>query len=417
MKKLLIVQNLNANKGNALVMHAMKASLLKEYPEVTISMTAYDIEKAREDYRLETAEWLISFTKIVHAKTRVLMTIYFLREIFWIIYSLFWICFHKIGFDFYVPNFKKKTIGLYLNSDVVVIPAGHSFTNLNGFHLNVSHCYALLFAIWLGKKTMIYSQTVGPFFGRFGKLTEMLCNHIVNRVDLVTVREKNSYLKYSHLKNTHLTSEIVFSLEAEDKMGADVEDIKRLKATGKIVVGVTIHHIYYKHYFNKEEYTRIMSDIFDSIIEKYQCEVLIIPMETKYEHGGDRPIARKMQSIAENSSQIHILSGDFDAVTTSAIIAQTDIFIGTKTHSIVCSLRSGVPTISISYQSKSNEFMALFDVLENAINLKDMNFDRFMNIFDYVYKNREVVRKKQQDCLVGVREKALLNNKLLMTLF
>jgi len=94
-----------------------------------------------------------------------------------------------------------------------------------------------------------------------------------------------------------------------------------------------------------------------------------------------------------------------------------DVFIGTKTHSIVYGLKSGVPTISISYHEKSNDFMQMFGVRNHAINLKDLNVDDFMVIFRDVVADRQGVRARQQTALQKVRAAALENNRLLVSLF
>ena len=162
---------------------------------------------------------------------------------------------------------------------------------------------------------------------------------------------------------------------------------------------------------------QLMSNIFDEITTKYNCRILIIPMEASYHKGGDRPIAKEMRDLSKNSMKIDILDGDLDPLMTSSVIANTDLFIGTKTHSIVYGLKSLIPTVSISYQQKSTEFMKMFHVEENAIDLDGLNVESFMNIFDRVYNNQEKYIKIQKDSYEKVKEKSLENNKFILSLF
>ena len=101
----------------------------------------------------------------------------------------------------------------------------------------------------------------------------------------------------------------------------------------------------------------------------------------------------------------------------AAIIAKTDIFIGTKTHSIVYGLKSFVPTISISYQQKSNEFMKMFNVLNNAIDLKDLNTEKFMKIFNDVLEKQDFYSNIQKKSYSKVKQLVEENNKYLLSLF
>lgn len=417
MKNLLIIQNYNANKGDSSVIHTMKKTILNMDNNVSISLTSYDPKLAKNEYKLESAEWIINFRNIKLAKSKLGKLYYFSKELLWIVYSLIWILFYKLGLTLPLPDFKKHTINLYLNSHVVVLPGGHFFTNLNGFPVNISHAYGLMFAKWMGKKTMIYSQTVGPFFGKFGNITKKISDYVIKRTDIVTLREEDSTQYCKGYKNVHVTAETVFALPTDRNIAKSIKQLNDLRESGKLVVGVTIHHIYFKHFFSRNEYVNLMANIFDEIIKKSNCELLIIPMEASYHKGGDRPIANEMRNICERKDSVHILEGDLDPLTTSSVIANTDIFIGTKTHSIVYGLKSIVPTISISYQQKSTEFMKMFGVEENAIDLQVLNVDDFMQIFHNVSTHQEKYKQVQQTHYKIVKDKSLQNNRFLLSLF
>ncbi|BCD62076.1 colanic acid/amylovoran biosynthesis protein [Nitratiruptor sp. YY08-26] len=417
MKKLLIIQNYNANKGDSSVVHTMKKIILDKNPNIDIALTSYDPSFAKEEYKLNSAEWLINFRNIKLAESKIRKIYFFLKEFLWIIYSVVWIVFYKVKIKLPIPKFKRDTIELYIDSEVVVLPGGHFFTNLNSFPVVFSHFYGLLFAKLMGKKTMIFSQTIGPFFGKFRKLTELMTNFIIKKTDIVTLREEDSLQYCKKYKNVFVTAETVFALPTNRKLAEKIHQLKNLKVDERMIIGVTIHHIYFKHFFSKDEYLKIMSNIFDRVIERSNCNILIIPMEASYHKGGDRPIAKEIRNLCKEEKYVHILDGDLDPIITSSVIANMDIFIGTKTHSIVYGLKSFVPTISISYQQKSTEFMKMFGVEENAINLKDLNIEKFMTIFNRIYENKEKYSKIQKINYEKVKNRSLQNFKYLLSLF
>jgi len=417
MKKILIIQNYNANKGDSSVVHTMKKTILEMSPDVNIKLTSYDPQMAKEEYGLESAEWIINFKNIKLANSKISKLYFFIKEFLWIIYSLVWISFYKLGIKLPLPKNKKNTIALYLESEVVVLPGGHFFTNLNGFPINISHAYGVLYAKWLGKKTMIYSQTVGPFFGKFGTITQKIADYVIKSTDIVTLRENDSTQYCKGYPNVHVTAETVFALPTDKLKAENLTQLKELRQENKLLIGVTIHHIYFKHFFSRKDYITLMSNIFDKIIEQIDCTILIIPMEASYHKGGDRPIANEMRKISKNSERIHILDGDLDPLMTSSVIANTDLFIGTKTHSIVYGLKSIVPTVSISYQQKSTEFMKMFNVEENAVDLDGLTLQAFTNIFKRVYENQKKYADTQRDAYKKVKEQSLENNRYLLSLF
>lgn len=417
MKNLLIIQNYNANKGDSSVIHTMLKTISKADNALNIRVTSYNPELARDEYGIDSEEWIINFRNIKLSKSKFSKIYYFLKEFIWIVYSLIWMVFFKVDLKMPLPKFKRKTIELYMKSDVIVLPGGHFFTNLNAFPVNFSHLYGLLYAKWMGKKTMIYSQTVGPFFGKFSYVTQKMTNFIISKTDIVTLREEDSKKYCKNCNNVYITAETVFSLAIDTHISDKIEQLQQLKNKNKILVGVTIHHIYYKHFFTKKEYIELMSNIFDEIVSKYNCNILIIPMEANYHSGGDRPIAKEMKQISKGKNSIFILEGDLDPITTSSVISNTDIFIGTKTHSVVYGLKSLVPTVSISYQQKSTEFMKMFGVENNAIALEGLTKSSFMNIFSEVFYHRKKYKDREKEHYKIVKEKSLENNKFLLSLF
>jgi len=417
MKRLLIVQSYNANKGNSSVIHAMKRTLLAGWPDLCIALTAYDPNKAQQEYGLESSDWLIDLRRIKLAKAKALKGLYIICEGLWILYSMLWLIISRIGLHLPVPRFKKKTIQLYLRSNVVVLPGGHLFTNLNSFITNLAHFYGLFFAVGLKKRCMIYAETIGPFFGIWGPISFLLTRFLLKKVDAVSVRDKNSLQYCRGLKNVYLTAECVFGLETDRSLAEHLPDVVRMESDGRLRVGATIHHIFYRRFFSHAQYVALMAAIFDRIIADFDAEILVIPMEDSCHGGGDRPIIREMIGAMKEAQHIHVLEGDHDCILTSSVLARMDIFIGTKTHSIVYGLKSSVPTISISYHDKANEFMEMFGMLDHAINLKELTVEALLGIFRKVVQNRAQIADIQQKALNRIRHDALENNKLLMALF
>ena len=110
MKNLLIIQNYNANKGDSSVIHTMKKTISEMNSNIDICLTSYDPKMAREEYSLDSSEWIINFRSIKLANSKISKLYFFLKEFLWILYSVVWIVFYKIGLKLPLPKKKKKTI-------------------------------------------------------------------------------------------------------------------------------------------------------------------------------------------------------------------------------------------------------------------------------------------------------------------
>lgn len=412
-KNILIVQNFNPNKGNNSVISAIMYALKDDH--VNIEITSAVPETAIPQYEVECYDWLVSYKNILYNKSKVKKVCALLREMMWVCYLFIWILFYKIHIVLWLPARKKKTVKAYQRADIVVFPGGHSFTTMNGFAQVFSHCIGFYFGKILGKKTMVYAHTIGPFQGCFSGIIKWMSMYVLKRTDLITVREKDS-MKYMQGCNVVLTAETVFSIPTDMSLAKQVTEFDFLRKQGKMVVGLTIHHIYYKYFFGKEEYIRHMVDILDMITINFDCNVLLIPMEANTGNYNDRHLAKELKEQMQNPEMFTIIEEDYEPSVTASIIANCDMFIGTKTHSIVYALKGEVPILCIAYQQKSNEFMNSYGVLENSINLKDIDRGRVLDIFTRMYNNLDTIRNTQKENNVIIRCKSLKNKELLLKL-
>ncbi len=412
-KNILVVQNFNPNKGNSSVISATM-HVLKEY-DVNIEITSAVPEKGRKQYNVNCYDWLVSYKDIIYQKSKFKKVIALIKEMCWVVYLFIWIGFYKIGVTMPVPKRKKETIDAYKKADVVVFPGGHSFTTMNGLGQVFSHCIGFHFGNILGKKTMVYAHTIGPFKGRFSGIIKWMSMYVLKRTTLITIREKDS-MKFCKNFNAKLTAETVFSLPTELSLADNNTELTELRKEKKPIIGLTIHHIYYKYFFTKEGYMKIMTDIINLIIDKYNCNVLLIPMESKTGNYNDRDMAYEMKEMLNNKECFKIIENDYESNVTAAIIGSCDLFIGTKTHSIVYGLKSEVPTLSIAYQQKANEFMEMYGVLENSINLNELNAIEFEKIFSRMMNNLKDVREREQKFNNIIINKSLENRDLLINL-
>ena len=412
-KNILIVQNFNPNKGNNSVVTAMMSAL--QGVDVNIEITSAVPESAVEQYGVPCFDWLVSYKNILYSKSKIKKLLALICEILWVIYLLIWIVMFKIHIKLWVPMRKKKTIDAYQRADVVVFPGGHSFTTMNGLGQVFSHCMGFYFGKIIGKKTMVYAHTVGPFTGIWAPIIRGMSLYVLKRTDVVTIREKDS-LKYCTRCNAILTAETVFGIPTELQQADCVKELQEIRETGNIVVGLTIHHIYYKYFFTKDEYIRIMADCINIMTQQFACNVLLIPMESKTGNYNDRDLAYEIKKMLVLPESFKIIDEDYEPIVTSAIIGKCDMFVGTKTHSIVYGLKAEVPTLCIAYQQKANEFMEMYGVPENAINLSDLNSTIFQAVFSRMIADLDGIKTIQRNHNKLVRQKALENRDILLTL-
>lgn len=416
MKNILIVQVYNANKGNASVITAMLDGI-RRIPDVNVDLTAYAPEKASEEYGIPACERLCDVRRIAKSKgLRKLIAI--LDEIMFVLYFPLWWFGTRCRIPMPLSNRRRKVIRFYKAADVVVLPDGHSFTSLNGLFGNISHLIGMFAATALHKKTMIYGQTLGPFHGFKGFFEEFWFKRLLKRVDVVTVRDQLSYDTYTHFcSNLYKTAEIVFALNSQ-KLSSDVAlFLSNVRENRRKVFMVTIHHLYYRYFFRRNEYVTLMANCLRETVLKYDLSLVMIPMEDAMRDGGDRKMIHEILDKA-NLPEDHVFVPEMEISPeeTASLIAEADYFTGTKTHSVVYGLKGAVPMIGLAYQNKTREFMRMFDNEKFVIDLKKLTLGEFRRLFDLLVENADEVQTKLQKKRNEIVALALKNNEYLIQL-
>lgn len=94
----------------------------------------------------------------------------------------------------------------------------------------------------------------------------------------------------------------------------------------------------------------------------------------------DLKVSEKILEKISNKKKIRIVDEDLDVYNLKGIIANAQLHIGARYHSIIASLSTGVPTIAFSWHEKYQDIMKMYE-MEKYI--YDGTSD-IQNLFDYV---------------------------------
>lgn len=416
LKKVLIIQNYNANKGDDSVVSSMLESLRTE-SETKFFLTSYDPRQAEQTYGVKAEDFLLNGRNIRLA-TGIKKYVYMIEELLFLTYMPLWYWGTCLHLPMPLSAKRRKVLALYHAADVVILPGGHFFTSFNGLFTNLSHFVGISAAFALRKKTMIYAQTLGPFWGWKGILEKFMLLQVLKKIDVITVRDQSSLTKFHRFcKNIHLTADIVFAMQVPQLSKDNIELLQTARRLGRKLLGVTIHHIYYRHFFSREQYVSIMAESLQKCVKEFNLNLFMIPMENGMHQGGDRKIiAEILERSGIEKERIVIPSAELSSADTAALIAGMDYFIGTKTHSVAYGLKGGIPTLGIVYQEKTREFMKLFNQTDYALDLKGLQPETLFKTFSKLIMNQETVRATLKEKISEISKLALSNNQYLREL-
>jgi len=256
--------------------------------------------------------------------------------------------------------------------------------------------------IWLAKKmkmkVMIYANGIGPLNK---KNNRTLTKHVVDKVDVITLREELSYKELASLNITkpqiYVTADPAFTIQPEN-----VENIDCLLLDEGIDPTASYIGISVRKWHGHDKYETTIADIADYIIENYGVNVLFIPMH----YPGDLAIIENIQAKMKNKS--YAITKKHSVSEILGIIGKTEMLIGMRLHALVFAASIGVPIVGIVYEPKVEGFLK-YSNQASVGHVNSLEFDKAIKIIDDTWNNKERIKDQLKTTTASLKERALSN--------
>jgi colanic acid/amylovoran biosynthesis protein len=288
---------------------------------------------------------------------------------------------------FPLPKNLRDVVVLYQEADLIIPVGGGYIRSKAGFMSSVVLFFILqpiVFSYILGKTTVGYTQSIGPFGNKF---QEAMAKFTVKRINGIIVREQ---ISLRLLKKWGITKNVLLSVDSGFAFVSNAtkdirEELKIPKK--KILVGVTVRD--WLKPKEQERYEKAFAKFCDAVIEKYDAAVIFIPQVTvAHHHDDDRTSARKVYDLMERKNDAHVLTDQYDHKTIKAIYGQLDYLVGTRFHSVIFALASYVPSIAIEYEHKTRGIMAELGLGEWMVDIQAVEADQLISLFEKLTTHR-----------------------------
>ena len=256
--------------------------------------------------------------------------------------------------------------------------------------------YSSIIAVILRKKIIALGHSVGPIVG---KLSKTLIRFCFMRFYSIVVRE---HISMDILKNElnlpisklELMPDIAFWSENRKKnehLGInhflEFENYETV-ASQKVMVGITVRDWHFpmqgKAFDYRYNYMNTIASFIDKLHVELGADIFFMPHALE-----DQIITQEIADMAKFSSPI-VFSGDYSTSELRQLYGEMDIFIGTRIHSDIFALSSGVPTVAIAYEiPKGFGIISMVEESECIINIAEINLECLWNIAIKLFQERE----------------------------
>ena len=241
-----------------------------------------------------------------------------------------------------------------LSADLLISGGGSLLQNVTSRRSLYYYLGIIFLAKLFGCKVMLYAQGIGPIRG---KIAHWLMKIIVNRVNLITVRDRGSL---NELKRLDITQPKIFCTAdpvlAIKPVPLDIgkKILARYSVTDepkKIpLIGVAV-----RRWIDWGQCQSELASAFDKLIEAAGAKIIFIP----FHFPEDVKAARSIVQLMKNPCTV--MEEEFTTSEFLSLVGCMDALIGIRLHALIFAGIMNVPLIGISYDPKIDRFLDLID--------------------------------------------------------
>jgi polysaccharide pyruvyl transferase WcaK-like protein len=240
-----------------------------------------------------------------------------------------------------------------ITSDVVVLAGGgYLFSATRKVNASLIHSLAIIWLAVLSRKPIVMMpQSIGPLRGRFDR---WIVKRTLSKVGPIVVREGAAYAEVEQLLHSATTS--LVPDVALYGWGAKARRERPRVPTARRRVGIVVMDWTWARAAPPDELTRYVRKLVTLIesLEAHAVDSLLLGgSNLPQANQDDMIVVRRIAELAIERGGRPTIAEMSDPETFRLLLRTLDVVIGTRLHSCLLALASGVPAIALGYQPKS----------------------------------------------------------------
>ena len=276
-------------------------------------------------------------------------------------------------------------------SDVLLSGGGSLLQDSTSTRSLMYYLSITVMAKLLRKKVMLYANGIGPVSG---KRNRRLVKQVVNRADLITLREENSYEELLSMgvnpKKCFVTADPAFTMN-----GIGAEASRALLQAEGVPLDKPILVVSVRKWKDMDKFICRFARMCDTIVEKYDRNIVFLGMQMP----NDIIVSEKVR--AQMKQKAYILKNNHSPYEVMGIISQADFILSMRLHTLIFAAKQQVPLIGFVYDPKIEYYLEKLEMPSGG-KLKEFDPETTLEYVDSVIRNKEAYVEK-----LGEKEKEL----------
>ncbi|MDO4753941.1 MAG: polysaccharide pyruvyl transferase CsaB [Bacillota bacterium] len=249
-----------------------------------------------------------------------------------------------------------------LECDILISGGGTLFQDRTSTRSLIYYTAIINLAKFFGKKVMIYANGMGPL-SKPSNIARV--KKTIENSDIVTLRDEESmeFVRGLRVRNQNifLTTDPVFSLSPGDEKTAREILAENALSSNRDFVVVSV-----RSWEREEEFTALFAKTCDYIAERYQKDIVFIPMQYPHDLITTDKIRAQMREASRVIEQL-------DTTQMLSVIGQSAYVLSMRLHGLIFAGTAGIPCLGFSYDPKIERLLKQIE-MPCASRIEEMSF-------------------------------------------
>ena len=301
------------------------------------------------------------------------------------------------------------------------VTGGDSFTDLYGQNRFLAGCQRKRLALNCSIPLILLPQTYGPFKDRGN---QKLASDLAQRADSCWARDAHSFALLREMLGQEFNPErhrcgvdLAFGLEPRNSCEALSHELRALLEADRTncpLVGLNVSGLIYNdstkagsRYRFKADYRALLQQFVSWLLNTTNASVVLVPhvMSSPGHYESDAGACEELVlALSEkHASRVLVSPRTLDQCQVKWLIAQTDWFCGTRMHSTIAALSSGVPTATVSYSDKAEGVFETCGQGQQVIDPRVLDTHEVVERLQHSFKSRDAAKDSLAKHLPAVK--------------
>ncbi len=247
-----------------------------------------------------------------------------------------------------------------------------------------------------GMKIMLYANGIGPITK---KINRRLVSCILNRVDVITLRDDRSDEELKSLGVTKpkivITADPAFTIDTDVKLSGKFYTKRAGVPDSEKLVAISVRDFKTA----PSDFDLRLANMCDYMYENYNVSPLFIPMQ----YPEDTFISNRVMEKMKNKS--YIINRELSVAEMFSVLSETEFVVGMRLHSLIYATTLEIPAMAIVYDPKISAFM---DSLNQPdwLNVEEFDIEKSYKLIDKIMQTREDRRNLLKETNAVLKKKA-----------